>query len=81
MKILKEGNWNNPWKSNLDCKEPQCKAELEVLESDLQQDGYRYSQDFNPYFVCPVCGHNNVVTNLPKRVYVLLDNKRLIDPD
>lgn len=80
MKVVKEGNWKNPWKSNLVCKEPECKAELEVLESDLKQNGYRYSENFEPYFICPVCGHNNFVGNLPKRVYVFLDNKRPLDP-
>ena len=49
MRVLKEGNWNDPWSTQADC--PTCKALLLVEEDDLK--AYDNGQDF--YCRCPCC--------------------------
>lgn len=49
MKVIKEGKWNEPWSTEVDC--PTCEARLLVDEGDLKP--YDNSQDF--YVHCPLC--------------------------
>lgn len=49
MRVLKEGNWNDPWSVERDC--PTCKARLLVEEADLK--AYDNSTEF--YCHCPLC--------------------------
>ena len=69
MRVLKEGNWNDPWSTQIDC--PTCKASLFVEEGDLK--AYDNSQDF--YCHCACCG--KIVPKIGRascreRVYVLV---------
>lgn len=51
MKVLKEGKWNVPWTTEVDCKT--CEAKLLVEESDVKPT-YDVSNSF--YCVCAICG-------------------------
>lgn len=68
MKILKEGKWNNPWKLQATCAEPNCGAVLEVEEADVQHPGDYISDYYS--FDCPVCGHATRIEEkyLPQRI-------------
>lgn len=73
MKILKAGNWNNPWSGNFICKT--CDAELLVEETDLQPQG---NQSDSNYYVCLEGGKSNYIPKeqLPQRILEELNKNR-----
>ena len=80
MKVLKEGNWKNPWSKEIDCSVKDCSATLLVEEKDLKAPT-RYEDDSARYiFTCPVCGKDNDLSckGLPNRVKETLDTKRTV---
>lgn len=66
MKVLEQGNWNNPWSSEMHCSEKNCNAKLLIEEKDVQP--VHYSSGFCAY--CMVCGSSVhiPIVSLPKRV-------------
>lgn len=73
MKVLKSGNWKEPWSGNFTCSV--CKAELFVEETDLI--AYDNQSDFNQY-KCPECFKFNIIIKdiLPLRLLEELNRKR-----
>ena len=80
MKILKEGNWKNPWTARFVCSHKGCGAELEVDEKDLVAKGYQ--GESNPWtsIKCGVCGHEFRVPEkeIPPRIQEHLESKRTV---
>ena len=72
MKVVKEGNWNEPWSKEFDCET--CRAVLLVGEDDVKpvdnSTGY--------YFVCPLCGKLTYIDgkDMTRRVREAVDKKR-----
>jgi hypothetical protein len=59
MKVLKEGNWKNPWSMEMVCDEHDCGATLLVEEEDVKPVDYSKKKDY--YAECLVC-----LFNVPK---------------
>lgn len=82
MKIIKEGNWKNPWSREIVCSEKCCGATLLVEEVDLIAPACESNNIVSRYeFMCPVCAKKNDVPpkELPLRVREILDKKRVIN--
>lgn len=81
MKILKEGNWKNPWSHEYVCNEKDCAATLLVDEADLMAPERYDNQAARYEFLCPVCGKKNDVPpkDLPLRIKEALDKKRKVN--
>lgn len=73
MKILKTGNWNNPWSGTYCCGT--CDAQVLVEEVDLQPQGNETDSNF---YICLECKKCNYIPkeHLPLRVREELNNKR-----
>lgn len=73
MKVLKTGNWKEPWSGNFTCDI--CKAELLVEEIDVI--AYDNQSDYNQ-FKCPECLKPNKIGKnlLPPRLLEELNSKR-----
>lgn len=82
MKILKQGEWINPWKGVYACSWPGCGSELELEEKDLQPHGYKHSSlsKRKTAFTCAVCGHENYIpdTALPPRIQEHIESRRSV---
>jgi hypothetical protein len=74
MKVLKEGNWKNPWSTQATCTEKSCGAQLLVEEADVMPVDYGTG-----YFAqCPICHCRVIVDDLPLRLRRILDPKRKV---
>ncbi len=72
MKIIKEGNWKNPWSKEHECGT--CKGVLLVEEKDVKP--VDYGTGF--YCLCALCGERIEIKSgdLSKRVRDEVDRKR-----
>ena len=67
MKVVKEGNWKNPWSGEIACSNSRCGTTLLVEESDIKPTFDEYDRF---HFVCAVCGTtvNVFARDLPPRM-------------
>lgn len=72
MKVIKEGNWKNPWSKEYECRA--CHAVLLVEEGDVKP--VDYSTGF--YCLCALCGERVIIADadLSKRVRDEVGRKR-----